>query len=354
MYSEAARQTDHLLDEEIWRMLLAGSGYNRYRRHKRLPLHIALKNSMSLDVIRALLVKYPAAARETPECVGWTGKSCVGFDGNNMLPLHYCCENKAPIKVINALLEVYYPEATREKNDSGQLPLHICCENKAPMDVIRALLKEYPGSSQVRMGERCQYLLPLHFAFGNNWPVDVIDDLLKTYPEAAKEEGAGKLPLHYACGNNAYPPLEVIEALINAYPNAISAKDKNGNLPLHIACLAHNSFPPLLLDFMTRGPTPGSVNVNYLTDFLLTHGETNVDAFSAFLDRRVMDVSLLASTPDINGRTALGSAGPLCRAVFKHRLFYLRPLRALQPGALLSHQSRFLRPRSRPRRLDDK
>ena len=43
----------------------------------------------------------------------------------------------------------------------------------------------------------------------------------------------GWLPLHIACSANA--PIEVITALLGAYPNAVREKNIEDNLPLDIA-----------------------------------------------------------------------------------------------------------------------
>ncbi len=43
-----------------------------------------------------------------------------------------------------------------------------------------------------------------------------------------------RTPLHVACENNA--PLPVVQLLVQAYPEAFQACDKNGWTPLHLAC----------------------------------------------------------------------------------------------------------------------
>lgn len=56
----------------------------------------------------------------------------------------------------------------------------------------------------------------------------------KVHPEeAVREDDRGATPLHIACWQN--PPLQVIEALIEAFPGAIKDQDVHGDTPLHVA-----------------------------------------------------------------------------------------------------------------------
>ena len=59
--------------------------------------------------------------------------------------------------------------------------------------------------------------LPLHYAAEKQAPLEVIKALVEAYPEGAKEKDEDQmLPLHYAA--QAQAPLEVIKALVEAYP----------------------------------------------------------------------------------------------------------------------------------------
>ena len=135
----------------------------------------------------------------------------------------------ASVEVITLLLTAYYPEAARFKDKDickrdDKLPLLYACEKSAPVETITALLIEYP--------------------------------------EAARERDvSSSLPIHWTCSNNA--PIAVIAALLSAYPEAAQDRAKDDKLPLYIAC--ENSdvgVAAMLLDFMTRGVTSGSVNVS--------------------------------------------------------------------------------------------
>jgi len=135
----------------------------------------------------------------------------------------------ASVEVITLILTAYYPEAARFKDKDiykrdDKLPLLYACEKSAPVETITVLLMEYP--------------------------------------EAARERDvSSSLPIHWTCSNNA--PIAVIAALLSAYPEAAQDRAKDDKLPLYIAC--ENSdvgVAAMLLDFMTRGVTSGSVNVS--------------------------------------------------------------------------------------------
>jgi len=59
--------------------------------------------------------------------------------------------------------------------------------------------------------------------------LDKIRRLLKEHPDAVKIKEA--LPLHLACCYNA--PLEVIQFLVEQWPESVKVKDRNGMFPIH-------------------------------------------------------------------------------------------------------------------------
>ena len=65
-------------------------------------------------------------------------------------------------------------------------------------------------------------------------PLKVLTAQLKANPQAAKEKNRdGDLPLHLAAAGGA--PLEVVTALLKASPQAAKEMNSKGELPLHIA-----------------------------------------------------------------------------------------------------------------------
>ena len=77
--------------------------------------------------------------------------------------------------------------------------------------------------------------LPIYMALRRKAPLEVIEALLKAYPEAARmREYYGMLLLHVACQAGA--SLEVVQAIHQSNQQAAQIQDLTGMLPLHLAC----------------------------------------------------------------------------------------------------------------------
>lgn len=79
--------------------------------------------------------------------------------------------------------------------------------------------------------------------------VQVINALLDAYPKAIRVDSeGGRLPLHTACAGRATP--RVISTLVTAYPAAARHRNKDGFLPLHLAAhwgVSHPNVAVILL-----------------------------------------------------------------------------------------------------------
>mmetsp|Transcript_17258 Transcript_17258/g.25292 ORF Transcript_17258/g.25292 Transcript_17258/m.25292 type:complete len:236 (+) Transcript_17258:42-749(+) len=97
-----------------------------------------------------------------------------------------------------------------------------------PQDARRWTNVGIDGKHQTR-------LLPLHKACAYKPPVSVIDALLQAHPQAAREKQSifGRIPLHVACMKGS--SFEVIRMLIQVYPEGVQVRDSSGRLPLHYA-----------------------------------------------------------------------------------------------------------------------
>jgi len=84
-------------------------------------------------------------------------------------------------------------------------------------------------------------ILPIHSACARQPPIEVITALLKAYPEGAKcVDDQGMFALHYACGNQASK--EVVRSLLMSFPDAAKMKDPRGMLAIHyLACWGPSS-----------------------------------------------------------------------------------------------------------------
>ena len=88
--------------------------------------------------------------------------------------------------------------------------------------------------------------VPLHWATYTQAPLEVVAALLKAFPEGAKEKASDDwLPLHVATWNQA--PLEVVAALLKAFPEGAKEKNSSGSLPLQ-----HMTFSEPLFQTLSR------------------------------------------------------------------------------------------------------
>ena len=82
--------------------------------------------------------------------------------------------------------------------------------------------------------------LPLHSAASFRAPVEVIEALLEAYPEAASmTNNYGNLALHFTAWKKG--PLDCMKLLLQVFPEGAAQKNNHGNLPLHYA--AHYNAP---------------------------------------------------------------------------------------------------------------
>jgi len=150
--------------------------------------------------------------------------------------------------LIQRLLE-QEPGSAAIKLPNGKLPLHEFCGKDlscffwfdAP-EIVRDLIEDYhsalwtPGIGGY---------LPVHIVLCCNWEyddsdndaVDVLQVLIEAYPEGlAHASDAGELPLHTALSRLMQPPRKVIDILLDHHSHAIKQKNHNGCLPLHFSC----------------------------------------------------------------------------------------------------------------------
>jgi hypothetical protein len=82
--------------------------------------------------------------------------------------------------------------------------------------------------------------LPLHSAASFRAPIEVIEALLEAFPEAASAtNNYGNLALHFTAWKKG--PVDCEKLLLQVYPEGAARKNNHGNLPLHYA--AHYNAP---------------------------------------------------------------------------------------------------------------
>ena len=138
----------------------------------------------------------------------------------------------------------YYPEAVRHEDKQGLLPVHSAICRTVSKDIIQLLL-EYQWMPQT----------PLEGALSDpalktdlKQLTKMVQIILSAYPDVVQQRDKnGCMPLHLACHTNA--PIAVIRTLLEKNPDAVRETDNQGRTPLHLACtgLASREVIELLL-----------------------------------------------------------------------------------------------------------
>ena len=169
--------------------------------------------------------------------------------------LHKCIESYGDkIDLIEVLIEGH-PDALMVIDDNGYLPLHIalkCSKGRTwnlTLELVKLLINHSPESIITAI-ESSSGALPLHLACQlTNNPArintndsisssiaDIVQYIIDCYPDAIQyRDNNGSFPLNYAMemAENDEQNDEVVEKLVKAYPVILSFADDDGRLPLH-------------------------------------------------------------------------------------------------------------------------
>ena len=139
------------------------------------------------------------------------------------------------------------PESSWSRNRRGDRPLHRALQMAdIDIEVVRLLLQAFPeGASTCNLDGK----MPLHYAAANISDLEILQLVVSSFPQALDvgENKNDSKPLHYACAFKM--PLPVVKYLYNAGEetpkgtpkvksrDVVKNKDKQGNLPLHLALM---------------------------------------------------------------------------------------------------------------------
>jgi len=201
-----------------------------------------------------------------------------------------CKLTDPPVDIVEMLIECS-AETVTWQDSNGWLPLHHACANGASGKVLSVLVEAYP-EGKIRQDKR--FRTPLHFAFfrkdntsdsgangkmsgggdnggaGGGSDDDDDDDVGNSMPEIVRllsdsgaaelQDEGGMLPMHYA---SAYGTThEVLEVLLESYPDSITKKENKGRNPLHLAMVnAHRKSSPNVVGFLLEKNAADIINV---------------------------------------------------------------------------------------------
>lgn len=101
--------------------------------------------------------------------------------------------------------------------------------------------------------------LPLHSAASFRAPIEVTEALLEAYPDAASStNNYGNLALHFTAWKKG--PLDVEQMLLKIFPEGAAQKNNHGNLPLHYA--AHYNAPLEVVEALYHAYPEGASQKN--------------------------------------------------------------------------------------------
>eukprot|EP00658_Telonema_sp_P-2_P000748 TRINITY_DN1026_c0_g1_i13.p1 TRINITY_DN1026_c0_g1~~TRINITY_DN1026_c0_g1_i13.p1 ORF type:complete len:696 (+),score=194.61 TRINITY_DN1026_c0_g1_i13:278-2365(+) len=117
--------------------------------------------------------------------------------------------------------------------DAAPEEMHCNLDKVNSGDIVDTLLEILKEVVEVTIVPDQFGATPLHYA-AKAGMVELVELLLDRYPNAARETDAeGWLPLHYACTS---PDVMTVEMLLAAFPEGVQGITHQGELPLHFAC----------------------------------------------------------------------------------------------------------------------
>jgi ankyrin repeat protein len=129
--------------------------------------------------------------------------------------------------------------------------LHDACQRRDSKTVVE--LAEQVSEEAIMVDDHGS--TPLHIACWGNPPLEVIQALLFAYPQAATDKDIlGNTPLHVAASHPETNPV-IVKALLQACPITVSITNKEGLTALHMACRhapANEQVIGLLIDAYPR------------------------------------------------------------------------------------------------------
>lgn len=174
----------------------------------------------ALSVVRLVLSLYPIGAR-MPDNMG-------------DLPLHWACCGRS-LSCLKLILEAF-PDGLMWPNGKGQIPLHIACRGEN-IHIVQLLLDSAPSPSGLDRISTSGHL-PLHIAVSRQKIIPaIVLACLQKYPDAIRitNKKTKQTPLHLALSNRDHPDMEVVCALLKAYPaSALLPIGQEAELPLHL------------------------------------------------------------------------------------------------------------------------
>jgi ankyrin repeat protein len=226
----AARENNQ---PEVSRLLSDGAHVNARNKYRETPLHWACLYG-NVQVVVELLEH---------------GADIEAKNNEGSTPLHYAALN-GHLAVVKALLSS--GANILAANNVGRVPIHYAV-SEGKSEVSKYLLREFYatirrlplhelledltwiGDANIRVG-----VPPLRYAhhrtvLGTDDVVEIVEYLVSRNPEMlSSRDRDGSLPLHVACRRGA--SFAIVQSLVNLYKASVKTVTPQGDLPLFLAC----------------------------------------------------------------------------------------------------------------------
>lgn len=212
----------HVAPDELIQILIQASSeeYLLVTDQRRdTPLHTALRHYKNLERIQWIMNKNLQALEKR------------NWDGD--LPLHIAFQNRVPEEAAVVLIESF-PEAANIRNRQQLFPIHIALKARGlySANLIRFMFQTQESVSGSSV---------LHYALQHHASFDVIQSIIEADETVCQiiTKDVGNLPLHVAA--REIQDLEILKLVVETYPEALMIRNKNDQLPLHMAIKNQNA-----------------------------------------------------------------------------------------------------------------
>jgi len=217
------------------------------------PLHEACYSGCSVHHVREILNLWPAQIACKDSCgrtpLHWALATKKHHEKAKELLSYWKRFEKQEVEGGGTLQEVkMLKKALLQKCDLGYTALDHACTNDAPSAIIEELLNYCPELALMMRGDRTPlHMLILH-ARSKEMPMKTcsIKLVLDAFPQAViTRDKQGNLPLHYCCyeKTNLDSFMIVLNATAECMRRANVMRNEFGHLPLHCASLSNAPFP---------------------------------------------------------------------------------------------------------------
>ncbi len=174
-----------------------------------MPLYYALDNlDVSFEIVKYLAQQWPRYEYENDHHFLHWVNAFKGCDSG--LPFQLASQvSETSVDAFASLLDLW-PGA---EESSLSIPLFLACKNQAQnFEIISLMLNKYLKA--VQFGGGCNHrTLPIHLVCGNLAPLDVIQLIVQAWPEAIRaREYWETLPLHHLKDQVSCGPMAQINA----------------------------------------------------------------------------------------------------------------------------------------------